>query len=400
MNNSNHQTDPVVISAIKRTPLGSFQGELSPCSASDLGAEAVKGTIEQSGISKSAVSDVFVGCVLQAGQGQAPARQTALKADLDKSASCTTVNKMCGSGMQAMMLAHDNLYVNPDNVIIAGGIESMTNAPYLLPKARQGLRIGHGNIVDHMFLDGLEDAYSKKTLMGNFADKTAEKYHFTREEQDDFAINSVQKALKAQQEGWFDNEIVNVTVKDRKNSYDVSSDEQPRRSNIDKIRSMKPAFSENGTITAANASSISDGAAMALMMRESKSKALNVAPQARIVATASYAQEPQWFTLAPIGAISSIYNKTGWQEKDVDLYEINEAFAVVTMATMKEHNLPPEKVNIHGGACALGHPIGASGCRIVATLLYALQRNKLKRGIACLCIGGGEAVAIAIECYS
>jgi acetyl-CoA C-acetyltransferase len=343
------------------------------------------------------VQEVIMGCVLPAGQGQAPARQASLGAGLPLAAGCTTVNKMCGSGMKAAMFAHDLLATNSFDVIVAGGMESMTNAPYLLPKARGGLRMGHGQVIDHMFYDGLEDAYDKGRLMGTFAEDCASKYSFTREAQDHFAITSLQRAQKANTEGWFAWETTPIAIKAGKEEKFIETDEQPFKANLEKIPTLKPAFRKDGTVTAANSSSISDGAAALVMMRRSTAEKRGLAPLAVILGHATHAQAPSEFTTAPVGAIAKVFERTGWNAKQVDLYEINEAFAVVTMAAMKEHGLPHDKVNVHGGACALGHPIGASGARIVVTLIGALRKYGLKRGVASLCIGGGEATALALE---
>jgi acetyl-CoA C-acetyltransferase len=343
------------------------------------------------------VQEVIMGCVLPAGQGQAPARQAALGAGLPLATGCTTVNKMCGSGMKAAMFASDLLTADSVDVVIAGGMESMSNAPYLLPKARAGLRMGHGQVLDHMFYDGLEDAYDKGRLMGTFAEDCASKYAFKREEQDAFAIASLTRAQKANKQGWFAWELTPMAIKVGKEERFVEIDEQPFKANLDKIPTLKPAFRKDGTVTAANSSSISDGAAALVMMRRSTAEKRGLAPLAVVVGHATHAQEPGWFTTAPVGAIRKLFEKTGWDARQVDLYEINEAFAVVTMAAMKEHGLPHDKVNVHGGACALGHPIGASGARIVVTLIGALRKYGLKKGVASLCIGGGEATAMALE---
>jgi len=343
------------------------------------------------------VQEVIMGCVLPAGQGQAPARQAALGAGLPLSAGCTTVNKMCGSGMKAVMLANDLLLAGSNEVMVAGGMESMSNAPYLLPRARAGYRMGHQQVIDHMFFDGLEDAYDKGRLMGTFAEDCAAKYAFSREQQDAFAIASLQRAQKANKDGSFAWETVPIAIKAGKEERFVEHDEQPFRANFDKIPLLKPAFRKDGTVTAANSSSISDGAAALVLMRRSTADRLGVKPLAAIVGHSTHAQEPGWFSTAPVGAIRKLFDRTGWNKDSVDLYEINEAFAVVTMAAMQEHGLPHEKVNVHGGACALGHPIGASGARILVTLIGALRKNGLKRGVASLCIGGGEATAMAIE---
>ena len=391
-----HQ-DPVVIVAMARTPIGCMQGVFNNVSATTLGAVAIKAAVDRAKINSENIAEVIMGCVLSAGLGQAPARQAALGAGLAPGACCTTVNKMCGSGMQAIMLAYNALMLGEPQVIVAGGLESMSNAPYLLTKARGGYRLGHGKLIDHLLYDGLEDAYHPGTLMGVFADATAAKYNFTRAAQDEFATHSLQRAQQALAQGYFAAEIATVVVQDRKNKQTISSDEQPGRAKIDNIAKLRPAFSQDGTVTAANASTIADGAAALVLTRLSYAEKNGLTPLAKIVAHSSHANPPQWFTTAPIGAINKLFAKTGWQQAMVDLFEINEAFACVTMVAMHELNLPQEKVNIHGGACALGHPIGASGARIVVTLLAALQKNNLSRGIAALCIGGGEATALAIE---
>jgi len=389
--------DPVVIVSAARTPMGAFQGELKDFAAPQLGAAAIRAAVERAGIKPTQVQEVIMGCVLPAGQGQAPARQAALGSGLPLSTGSTTVNKMCGSGMKAAMFAHDLLAAGTNEVMVAGGMESMTNAPYLLPKARSGYRMGHQQVVDHMFLDGLEDAYDKGRLMGSFAEDCAGKYNFTREEQDKFAIASLERAQAANKNGWFAWEITPLAIKAGKNERFMEQDEQPFKANFEKIPTLKPAFRKDGTVTAANSSSISDGAAALVMMRRSTAGKLGLAPLAVVVGHSTHSQEPGWFTTAPVGAIKKLFDATGWGAGKVDLYEINEAFAVVTMAAMKEHGLPHEKVNIHGGACALGHPIGASGARILVTLIGALRKTGGKRGIASLCIGGGEATAMAIE---
>jgi len=389
--------DPVVIVSVARTPMAAFQGEFASLTAPQLGAIAIKAAVERAGLKPEQVEEAVMGCVLPAGQGQAPARQAALGAGLPLSTGSTTVNKMCGSGMRAAMFAHDMLTAGSVDVIVAGGMESMTNAPYLLPKARGGMRMGHGQVMDHMFLDGLEDAYEKGRLMGTFAEECAGSYDFTRESQDKFAIESLARAKRANEDGSFAWEIAPVTLEGKKGSVTVERDEQPFKANLDKIPTLKPAFSKTGTVTAANSSSISDGAAALVMMRESTAKQLGVTPLARVVGHATFAQEPAKFTTAPVGAIRKLFDKNGWKAQDVDLYEINEAFAVVTMAAMKEHDLPHDKVNVNGGACALGHPIGASGARILVTLIGALKTRGLKRGVASLCIGGGEATAMGVE---
>ncbi len=390
-------SDPVVIVGTARTAMGGFQGVLSPVLAPELGSVAIKAAVARAGLSVDAISEVLMGCVLPAGQGQAPARQAALGAGLPQSVPCTTVNKMCGSGMKTVMMAFDALHARPHDIIVAGGMESMSNAPYLLPKMRGGARLGHAEVKDHMFLDGLEDAYDKGRLMGTFAEDCAQSYQFTRAAQDAFAIESLNRAKRANEDGSFDSEIAGVAVIMRKGSMDVVKDEQPLSANPSKIPSLKPAFRKDGTVTAANSSSISDGAAALVLMRASEAKARGLKPMARIVGTASHAQAPALFTTAPIGAMQKLFAQIGWAAKDVDLFEINEAFAVVTMAAMRDLELPHSKVNVNGGACALGHPIGASGARILVTLLAALERAGKKRGVAALCIGGGEATAVAIE---
>ena len=391
--------DPIVITGIARTPMGSFQGALSGVTAAELGAAAIKASIERSGLEPDTIQEVLMGCVLPAGQGQAPARQASLGAGLPLSTGCTTINKMCGSGMKAAMLAHDLLAAGTNEVMVAGGMESMTNAPYLLPKARGGLRMGHGEVKDHMFLDGLEDAYDKGRLMGTFAEECADKYAFSREAQDEFAITSLKRAQAAIESGAFKQEITPVTVKSRKGETTVDSDESPFNARIDKIPSLRPAFRKDGTVTAANSSSISDGAAALTMMRHSEAEKRGITPIAVIHGHSTFAHEPAWFTTAPVDAMKSLLNKVEWQTDDVDLFEINEAFAVVTMAGMHDLQLDHNKVNVNGGACALGHPIGASGARILVTLIAALQQRKLKKGVAALCIGGGEATAMAVELF-
>ena len=389
--------DPVVIVGAARTPMGGFQGDFSALAASDLGAVAVKAAVERAGLAPADVDEAIMGNVLPAGQGQAPARQAALKAGLPQSVVCTTVNKMCGSAMKAAMLAHDAIAAGSADVVVAGGMESMTNAPYLLPKARGGYRMGHQVAQDHMFLDGLEDAYDKGRLMGSFAEECATAYAFTREAQDAFALESLSRALAANNDGTFAWEIAPVTVPGKKGDVVVDRDEQPAKASPDKIPLLKPAFRKDGTVTAANASSISDGAAALVLMARSTAEKRGLKPLAAIIGHATHAQAPGDFSTAPVGAIAKLYEKTGWATRDVDLFEINEAFAVVTMAAMKEHGIPRDRVNVHGGACALGHPIGASGARIVVTLLGALRKHGKKRGVAALCIGGGEATAMAIE---
>ncbi|WP_300646491.1 acetyl-CoA C-acyltransferase [Paenalcaligenes sp.] len=389
-------SDHVVIVSAARTPMGAMTGSLSSLAAHELGSVAIKAALERAGVNPDQVDEVIMGNVLQAGQGQAPARQAAIGAGLPSNAPCTTIHKVCGSGMKAAMLGHDLLKVGSANVVVAGGQESMSNAPYLLLKARTGYRYGHDKVYDHMALDGLEDAY-EGIAMGVLAERCAEKYTFTREEQDAFALESLRRARAATEDGSFKAEIAPVTIKGRKGETVVDTDEAPTRAMPDKIPSLRPAFKKDGTITAANASSISDGAAAMVLMRESTAKELGAQPLARIVAHTQHAHEPEWFTTAPVGAVQKLLDKTGWKIEDVDLFEINEAFAVVTMAAMKDLNIPHEKVNVYGGATALGHPIGASGARIVTTLIHALKQKGGKRGIATLCIGGGEAVAMAVE---
>jgi acetyl-CoA C-acetyltransferase len=389
--------DPIVIVSAARTPMGAFQGGLSGFAATELGAAAIRAAVERAKLQPADIQEVIMGCVLPAGQGQAPARQAALGAGLPLAAGCTTVNKMCGSGMKAAMLAHDELLAGAVELIVAGGMESMTNAPYLLPKVRAGLRMGHGQVIDHMFYDGLEDAYEKGRLMGSFAEDCAQKYAFSRQAQDEFAIASLERAQKANKEGWFAWETTPLAIKAGKDEKFIETDEQPFKANFEKIPTLKPAFRKDGTVTAANSSSISDGAAALVLMRRSTAEKRGLAPLATIIAHATHAQEPGWFTTAPVGAIEKLFARTGWSADQVDLFEINEAFAVVPMAAMKEHRLPHEKVNVHGGACALGHPIGASGARILVTLIGALRKYGGKRGVATLCIGGGEATAMALE---
>lgn len=391
-----HQ-DPIVIVSAKRTPMGGFQGDFSSLTASQLGAAAIKAAIAESVVGPGKIDDVILGCVLAAGQGQAPARQAAIGGGIPKSTGATTINKMCGSGMKAVMLAHDAILAGSHDVMIAGGMESMTNAPYLLPKARGGYRMGHGEIKDHMFLDGLEDAYDRGKLMGVFAELCAKEYGFTREQQDEFAIRSLTRAQKAITDGSFKNEIAPVTVSSRAGDIQISIDEQPGKAKLDKIATLKPAFEKDGTVTAANASSISDGAAALILMRKSDAEKRGAKILGTIKGHITFAHNPEWFTTAPIGALKKLSEKTGIALSAVDLFEINEAFAVVTLAAMKDLDLPADKVNIHGGACALGHPIGASGARVLVTLLHALEKYDLKTGMATLCIGGGEAVAVAIE---
>lgn len=390
--------DDIVIVSAKRTPQGAMLGTLSSLSAPELGAIAHQSAIEQAGLSPNDINEVISGCVLQAGIGQAPARQAALKAGIPSSTPASTLNKMCGSGMKAVMLAHDLIKAGSANVVLASGMESMSNAPYLLSKARAGYRLGHGELKDHMFLDGLEDAYDRGTLMGCYADTTAKHFNFSREQQDTYAICSMERAIKAQKEGAFIDEIAPITIAGRKGeTTTVTLDESPDATKIAKIPQLRPAFNTDGTVTAANSSSISDGAASLILMTGANAEERGLKPLAKIVAHATHAQEPQWFTTAPVEAIRKVLKKATWTSDDVDLYEINEAFAVVAMAAISELELNIEKVNIHGGACALGHPIGASGARIIVTLIHALKRQRKTRGVAALCIGGGEATAIAIE---
>jgi acetyl-CoA C-acetyltransferase len=390
--------DPIVIVSAVRTPMGGLQGDLKSLTAPQLGSAAIRGAVERAGIDAASVEQVLFGCVLPAGQGQAPARQAALGAGLDKHTTCTTLNKMCGSGMQAAIMAHDLLLAGTAEVVVAGGMESMTNAPYLLDKARGGYRMGHGKIIDHMFMDGLEDAYDKGRLMGTFAEDCAQANGFSREAQDQFAIASLTRAQDAIKRGRFAAEIIPVEVTEGKQTRVIKDDEQPPKARLDKIAQLKPAFREGGTVTAANASSISDGAAALVLMRRSQADKRGLKPLAVIHGHSAFADTPALFPTAPIGAIDKLLVRTGWKLAEVDLFEVNEAFAVVTLAAMKHLDLPHDKVNIHGGACALGHPIGASGARILVTLLSALRQNNLRRGIAAICIGGGEATAMAVEC--
>lgn len=385
----------IVIAGAARTPMGGFQGMYENVSAADLGGAAIKAALERSGA--TTVDEVLMGCVLPAGQGQAPARQAGFAAGLGEDVPATTLNKMCGSGMKAAMIAYDQIALGHTDVMVAGGMESMTNAPYLLPKMRGGARIGHGQVIDHMFLDGLEDAYDKGRLMGTFAEDCAEHYQFTREEQDEFALGSLSNALAAQESGAFEGELTEVTVKTRKGAVVTDADEQPKSARPDKIPTLKPAFREGGTVTAANSSSISDGAAALVLASEEAAAARGLQVRGHILGHASHAQAPGWFTTAPVPAARKLMAQIGWDVEDVDLWEVNEAFAVVPMAFMREMGIPREKVNVNGGACALGHPIGASGARIMVTLLNALEKRGLKRGIAAICIGGGEGTAIAIE---
>jgi len=391
------QSDPIVIVGSARTPMGGFQSDFKDVKAPELGAAAIRAAVERAGLASDDIEEVIFGCVLPAGQGQAPGRQAALGAGLPKSTTCTTVNKMCGSGMKAVMLANDLIAAGSADIMVAGGMESMSNAPYLLDRARGGYRMGHGKVLDHMFLDGLEDAYEKGRLMGTFAEDCAQNYQFTRQAQDDYAVTSLKRAQKAIADGSFESEIVPVPVKSGREEKLVKHDEQPPKAKLDKIPTLKPAFRENGTVTAANASSISDGAAALVLMRRSEAEKRGLTPLAEIKGHASYADRPNLFPTAPIGAVKKLVERTGWSNKNVDLCEINEAFAVVAMAAMRDLDLPHDHVNVHGGACALGHPIGASGARTIVTLLAALEKYDMKRGIASLCIGGGEATAVAIE---
>ena len=393
-------SDPIVIVGMARTPMGGFQGVLKDVSAPELGSFAIRAALERGGVPAEDVDEVLMGCVLPAGLGQAPARQASLGAGIPDATGCTTVNKMCGSGMKTTMLAHDLLKAETNEVMVAGGLESMSNTPYILPKARSGQRLGHGQMLDHMFLDGLEDAFDKGTLMGVFAERTAKKYGFSREAQDEFAIRSLTRAKKAIEDGSFDAEVTPVTFKNRQGEVTVEQDEQPLTANLEKIPKLRPAFDKEGTVTAANSSSISDGAAALVMMRESTAKKRDLKPIARFLGHSSFAQEPAWFTTAPVNAIRNLLETVGWNVDDVDLFEINEAFAVVAMVAMKDLDLPADKVNVHGGACALGHPVGASGTRILVTLISALQKYGKTRGVASLCIGGGEATAMAVEVIS
>jgi acetyl-CoA C-acetyltransferase len=386
-------SDPIVIVGTARTPMGGFQGALKDMIAPQLGAASISAALQRAGVKPDEVDEVIMGCVLPAGQGQAPARQASIGAGIPNDVGATTINKMCGSGMKAAMLAHDLILAGTNDVMVAGGMESMTNAPYLLDKARGGYRLGHGRVLDHMFLDGLEDAYDKGRLMGTFAEDCAQAFQFTRKQQDAFAITSLTRAQNAIKDGSFKGEIVAVTAK----GETVSEDEQPGKARLDKIPTLKPAFRPDGTVTPANSSSISDGGAALVLMRRSEAEKRGLKPLAVIHGHTTHAGKPSDFPTAPIGALKKLFDKTGWTKDQVDLYEINEAFAVVTMAAMRELDLPHDKVNVHGGACALGHPIGASGARILVTLLAALQKYNLKRGVASLCIGGGEATAMAIE---
>ena len=389
--------DKIVIVSAKRTAIGSFQGNLSSIKATSLGSEVIKKNLKDLSIDPGEIDETIMGCVLPAGLGQAPARQAAMEAGIPAESGATTINKMCGSGMKAIMFGHDSIIAGHNNVVIAGGLENMSNTPYVLPKVRDGLRMGHHQIKDHMFLDGLEDAYDEGKLMGSFAEDTAEHYQFTREQQDNFSITSLERAKKANENGTFNDEIVPVKVINRKSEIIINKDEQPFKANIAKIPTLKAAFRKNGTVTAANSSSISDGASSVVLMKESEANRRGLQPLARIVTHSTNSQEPKWFTTAPIGAIEKVLSKAGWNKSDVDLFEVNEAFAVVPMAVMKDLGIPHDIINIFGGACALGHPVGASGSRIVTTLINALNKKGLKKGVASLCIGGGEATALALE---
>jgi acetyl-CoA C-acetyltransferase len=386
----------VVIVGAKRTPIGSFQGQFNNTSSVELGAVAIDGAVKHAGVDGSNLSEVIMGCVLSAGLGQAPARQASLKAGIPSSVGCTTVNKVCGSGMKAVMLGHDAIKAGSSEIVVAGGMESMTNAPYMLPKARGGMRMGHGQVLDHMFWDGLQSPYDQQ-MMGVFGEMCADKYSFSRVDQDGFAIASVERAQRAVHEGDFVDEIVPVTVTSHRAEHVCNEDEEPHRCNIGKVPTLRPAFKKDGTVTAANASKISDGAAAMVLMTADEAEKRGLEPLAQIVAHATFAHEPEWFTTAPSTAIAQVVEKAGWTMDDVDLFEINEAFAAVTMAAMADNGLDHDKVNVNGGACALGHPIGASGARILVTLIHALRRRGLKRGVASLCLGGGEAVAVAIK---
>ena len=391
------EKDPIVIAGMARTPIGDFQGGLSASSAPELGAVAIEAALERAGVPAADVDEVIMGCVLPAGLGQAPARQAAIRAGVPVDVGATTINKMCGSGMKAAMLGNDLIAAGTGDVVVAGGLESMSNAPYLMRKARRGLRMGHGELTDHMFLDGLEDAYEPGRLMGAYADETARTYQLSRDDQDAYAVESLHRARRATEEGWFDDEIAPVAVKTRGGVDTVARDEHPFSVDPDNVPKLRPAFAGDGTVTAANSSAISDGAAALVLMRASEAERRGIAPLARIVGHATNAREPEWFTTAPVGAVEGLLDRIGWSAADADLYEINEAFAVVALVAMRELGLDRERVNVHGGACALGHPLGATGARIVVTLLGAMDRVGARRGIAGLCIGGGEATAIAVE---
>lgn len=389
--------DKVVIVSAKRTPIGSFQGNFESLKATELGSRVIEKNINDISINPKEIDETIMGCVLPAGLGQAPARQAAMRAGIPSESGATTINKMCGSGMKSIMFGHDSIKAKQNNIVVAGGLENMTNAPYILSKARKGFRMGHSDVKDHMFLDGLEDAYEEGKLMGSFAEDTAEHYQFTREQQDNFAITSLERAKKANEDGTFESEIVPIKVLNRKSEIIINKDEQPFKSDITKIPTLKPAFRKNGTVTAANSSSISDGASSVILMLESEAQKRGIKPLARIIDHSTNSQEPKWFTTAPIGAIEKVLEKSGWKKTDVDLFEVNEAFAVVPMAVMKDIGISNDILNIYGGACALGHPVGASGTRIVTTLINALKKNNLKKGVASLCIGGGEATALTLE---
>ncbi len=389
--------EAIVIVSASRTPMGSFQGSLAGLKATDLGTKVIQKNLKDTSIVSSEIDEVIMGCVLPAGLGQAPARQASIGANIPNTVGATTINKMCGSGMKAVMIGHDSILAGSNRIVVAGGLESMSNAPYVIEKVRQGLRMGHSSIKDHMFIDGLEDAYDKGKLMGSFAEDTAEHYQFTREEQDNFAIESLERAKKANKTGLFKSEIVPINIKNRKGEKIIENDEQPFKANIEKISTLKPAFRQNGTVTAANSSSISDGASSVILMTESEAEKRNIKPMAKIISHATNSHEPKWFTTAPIGAIKKVIENANLKITDIDLFEVNEAFAVVPMAVMKELNISHSILNINGGACALGHPVGASGARIITTLIYSLRKNNLSRGIASLCIGGGEATAMALE---
>jgi acetyl-CoA C-acetyltransferase len=389
--------DPIVIVGMARTPMGSFQGDLKDATGPELGATAITAALEKAGVPAADIQEVILGCVLPHGQKQGPARIAAHLAGIPRDAGATTINKLCGSGMKATMLAHDLIAGGSQDIMVAGGFESMTNIPYMVPKAREGMRMGHGQFQDAMFLDGLEDAYQPGTLMGHFAEATAQHFQFTREAQDDYAIRSLKRAKTANEDGTFAGEMVSHTMKTRRGDVEIKADEQPFTANIEKIPTLRPAFSKEGTVTPANSSSISDGAAALVLMKRSEAEARGLNVLATIVAHTSHAQDPEWFTTAPIGAMQKLFAKTGWSKDEVGLYEVNEAFAVVPMAAMREFDLPADKVNVHGGACALGHPVGASGARIIATLVNAMHKYDVQKGVAAICIGGGEATAIAVE---
>ncbi len=389
--------DPIVIVGMARTPMGSFQGDLKDATGPELGATAMAAALAKAGVKPEDVQEIIMGCVLPHGQKQGPARIAAHLAAIPRDAGATTINKLCGSGMKATMLAHDLIAGGSQDVMVAGGFESMTNIPYMVPKAREGMRMGHGQFQDAMFLDGLEDAYQPGTLMGHFAEATAQHFQFTREAQDEYAIRSLQRAKKANEDGTFAGEMVSHTVKTRRGDVEIKADEQPFTADIGKIPGLRPAFAKVGTVTPANSSSISDGAAALVLMKRSEAEKRGLNILATIVGHTSHAQKPEWFTTAPVGAMQKLFDKTGWSKDEVGLYEINEAFAVVPMAAMREFDLPADKVNVHGGACALGHPVGASGARIITTLVNAMHKYDVQKGVAGICIGGGEATAIAIE---